>query len=208
MRVLILIVMAVLLSSCADWKIGSQKPTKTWAETTGMGISHDAAIENPPEAHQEKKEEKSVIPPGSIVTKTETAATETTPATIVTVFALPKDKGMDMSVVNTKTDLVGSKGFAPPKAATPLQKATAAWTYVGIGICALGIFFCTPWGGSNYRVGGLIAAGGIGMSIVGKFIDQINVPAPAMGLIFVVFALAMYYGYRVRHKQAEAPTTQ
>lgn len=181
-----------------------QKATKTYANTTGIGLSHDAGVENPPEVHQDKKEETAEIPPKSIITRTETPQTEEKPATVVTVIQLPADHGMSFSAVTTKTDMVGSRGFAPPKAATPLQKATAAWTYVGIGICALGIFFCTPWGGSNYRVGGLIAAGGVGMSVVGKFIDQINIPAPAMGLIFVLFALAMYYGYRVRHKQAQA----
>ena len=205
MKFLIFVLMAACLVSCKQMP---QKATKTYANTTGAGISHDASVENPPEVHQEQKEEKGEIPPGSTVTRIETPQTDNEPAKVVTVVQLPKDKGMSFSAVTTKTDMVGSKGFSPPKPATPLQKATAAWTYVGIGICALGIFFCTPWGGSNYRVGGLIAAGGVGMSIVGKFIDQINIPAPAMGLIFVLFALAMYYGYRVRHKQAQAPTTQ
>lgn len=205
MRLLFFILIAACFVSCKNLP---QKPTKTYADTTGVGISHDPSVETPPEVHQDKKEEKGEIPPGSTVTRTETPATETEPAKVVTVVQLPKDKGMSFSAVTTKTDMVGSRGFTPPKAATPTQKATAAWTYVGIGICALGIFFCTPWGGSNYRAGGLVAAGGVGMSVIGKFIDQINIPAPAMGLIFVLFALAMYYGYRIRHKQAQTETPQ
>lgn len=205
MKLSVFILLAVCLISCKQMP---QKATKAYADTTGMSISHDATVENAPEAHQVKKEEKQAIPAGSKVTRTEEAATDTTPAKTTTVIELPKDKGMSLSSTDTKTDLVGSKGFAPPKGPTPTEKANAAWTWVGVGICALGLFFCTPWGGSNYRIGGLIAAGGIGMSVVGKIIDQIKIPSPALGLICVALALAMYYGYRVRHKQAQATTTQ
>lgn len=197
-----------LAFGCQPWN-SKQAVTKTWAETTGkglptgIGMQHDPSVAAGPEVQQDKKEEALPVPPGSTVTVEETAATETAPATVKTTITLPQTKGMNISKLDVKTKMNGSKGFEPAKAATPTQKATAAWTYVGIGICALGIFFCTPWGGSNYRAGALIAAGGIGMSIIGKFIDQINIPAPAIGLIFVLFALAMYYGYRIRHKQAQ-----
>lgn len=184
-------------------------PKKVTSVKSGdVSLVHDPAINTAPEAHVVKVEKKIPVPAGSTVKVTETKATDTIPAKTETIIELPKDKGTEISQAETKTDLVGSKGFEPAKGPTPLEKATAAWTYVGIGICALGIFFCTPWGGSNFRVGGLIVAGGIGMSIIGKFIDQIKVPAPAMFFIFIAIALAVYYGYRVRHKQIETPTSQ
>ncbi len=205
MKFLIFILMAACLISCKQLP---QKPTMTYANTTGVGLSHDASVETPPEVHQDKKEESAQIPPGSTVTRTETPQTEKEPAKVVTVIQLPKDKGMSLSAVTTKTDMVGSKGFTPPKGPTPTDKATAGWMWVGIGICALGIFFCTPWGGNNYRAGGLIAAGGVGMSMIGKFIDQITIPAPSAFIVFILLALAVYYGYRVHKKQTQAATTQ
>ncbi len=189
---------ALILLGCKNLP---KKPTMTWADTTGIGIKHDPSVENPPEAHQDKKEEKQEIPPGSKVTRTETAATEDKPATTVTVVELPKDKGMDLSTTNTKTDLVGSKGYAPEKGPTPAEKATAGWMWGGVAMAALGIFFCTPWGGVNYRVGALFVAGGVGMSIAAKLIDQIKIPGPAGFLVFIGLAVAVYYGYQVRHKQ-------
>lgn len=205
MRFLLFILMTTCLLSCKNLP---QKATKAYSDTTGMGFSHDASVENPPEGHQEKKEEKAVAPPGSKVTKTETAATADKPATTTTVIELPKDKGMDLSVVNTKTDLVGSKGFQPPKGPSPTDKANAGWTYAGIAMAGLGVFFCTPWGGSNYRIGAVIAAGGIGMSIIGKFISQLTMPSPVVFSVSIVIALAMYYAYQVRKKQEAAPTTK
>ncbi len=200
--------MAACLLSCKQMP---QKATKTYANTTGIGISHDASVENPPEAHQVKNEEKKTIPPGSKVTMTETSATEDKPATTTTVIELPKDKGMDLSTTSTKTDLVGSKGFTPPKPPTPAEEANKWWGLGGIVVFLAGVFLCTPWGGTNFRVGGLIAAAGVGMGLIGKFIDQIKIPAPAAFIFVIILAGGVYYGYRVRHKQIQAeqvPTTK
>lgn len=200
-KLLWVLVICFCLSGCQMFK------KFTSVKSGDISLVHDSAINTAPEAHVLKTETRTPIPAGSTVKVIETQATDKTPAKTETIIELPKDKGSEISQVETKTDLVGSRGFEPAKGPTPLEKATAAWTYVGVGICLLGIFFCTPWGGSNFRVGGLIAAGGIGMSIIGKFIDQIKVPAPAMFFIFVAIALAVYYGYRVRHKQLTTPAT-
>lgn len=198
MRLFAIIAMVLCLTGC---KALFEKPTKTWAAQLGMGISHSPSVATPPEVHMTQKEESLPVPAGSKVTRTEVAATEDKPATTTTVIELPKNKGMDLSITDTKTDMVGSKGFEPPKPPTPTEKSNAWWTYIGIGMVALGGFFCTPWGGTNWRVGGIIAGFGIGMALIGKFLDKLTIPAPSLFLFGILLALGVYYGYKVRNKQ-------
>ncbi len=201
------LLLCFFLTACLPWN-SKQAVTKTYANTTGIGIEHDASVQAPPEVQQDKKEEALPVPAGSTVTVEETGPTETTPATVKTTITLPANKGMNITKLDVKTKMNGSKGFEPEKGPTPTEKANAGWTWGGIAMAAAGIFLCTPWGGTNYRVGAVVFLGGIGMSLIGKFISEIKIPSGSAFLAFLVFALAMYYGYRIRHKQiqSEQPT--
>lgn len=185
-------------------------PTSVMAN--GVSLSHDPSVKSAPAVHSDIGDQTIPIPAGSVVHVNETEsipATQTmafVPSKKEITFELPKDSGTSIFTKYVKVDANGSSGFEPPKGPTPTEQANAWWTYVGVGITALGLFFCTPWGGGNMRVGAIIAAGGIGMALVGKFIDQIHIPTPALFLIFPVIAVAVYYGYRVRHKQVTTVT--
>lgn len=191
-------------------KIQPQKPTLI--KTEGIYVSHDPKIDLPPNVSEDKSQERLEVPPGSVIKTVATDAVPASgekpfiPATTETVVTLPKTKGAVFYKSDTKTEIVGSKGFAPEKGATPSEKALTIWPILGAIMVAAGTFLCTPWGGSNYRVGAIIAAGGIGMAVIGKFIDRLNIPAPAIFGLSILFGLAVYYGYRVRHKQAEPAT--
>lgn len=189
--------------------VGCQKiPQRaTDIDTQDVSLRHDATVEVAPTANVDKTQDKIEIPPESTIKVTQVAsipATEKTPfepAKTETIVILPKNKGASYLKSEVKTAITGSKGFAPPKAPTPTEEANKWWTYGGIAMAALGAFFCTPWGGYNFRVGAVLAAFGIGMAVVGKFIDQIKIPAPSLFLFGFLLALGIYYGYRVRHKQ-------
>jgi hypothetical protein len=208
MRALLAVILVFFVCGC---KAVPNKPTDIKAGS--VSVRHDPNIQDPPKVNSDTNTSTVPIPPGSIVKVTKTEAIpandkhDIIPAHTSTTIELPKGLGMEIKTVSEAVSVLGSTGFGPPKPATPTEKANAWWTYIGIAITALGVFFCTPWGGSNYRVGAIIAAGGVGMAVIGKFIDQIKLPAPAVFSVFVIIALAVYYGYRVRHKQIETSTT-
>jgi uncharacterized membrane protein len=201
----------VCLMCGAQCQTVPNKPTEVKAGS--VSVKHDPNIQDPPKVNSDTTTSIAPIPPGSIVKVTKTDAIpatedrETIPAQTITTIELPKGLGMEIKTVSEAVSVLGSTGFGPPKPATPTEKANALWVIVGVIMTAAGLFLCTPWGGTNYRVGAIIAAGGVGMAVIGKFIDQIKLPAPAIFSIFVIFALAVYYGYRVRHKQIQTEPT-
>jgi len=176
-----------------------------------VSMVHAAQVQAPPEITEGRSEGRIDIPPASTIKVVEIGEVkadsnrEFVPQRTETTVVLPPSKGATIFRAEKNTKITGSKGFEPEKGPTPTQKANAWWTYIGIAMTAAGVFFCTPWGGTNFRIGGIIAAGGVGMAVIGKFIDQINIPAPAMFLLCILLALGVYYGYMVRHKQSLNP---
>lgn len=185
----------------------SNRPTSVMGP--GVAIAHNPNIQTPPQVSTVTQTEEVVIPPGSkiVVAQTDSVAASATnpaiPSHRETTIELPRGQGAKIVTNAVKTDARGSGGFAPPPPPTPFQKSLTVWTYVGAALIVGGIFFCTPWGGQNYRCGAIVAGGGVAMALSASFIDQFKLPHwfPAVFLLSLLFALAVYWGYRVRHKQ-------
>lgn len=188
----------------------------------GIEIHHDGNAEKAPVVTDKTTSNKVVVPAKSKIVITEEKGHTTAmgpgnkPVDVevdrkTTVVELPADAGASIEGTKADVSVTGSAGRAPPPPPTPFANSLSAWTYAGIGITIVGIFFCTPWGGGNFRVGGLIALGGVCMGITGSLlssITEIGLPRwfPAVGLAGVVAAIVLYWGYRLRHKQIAEET--
>jgi hypothetical protein len=188
-------------------------PQRTHISGGGVVLTHPKDVQNPPSISLSSQEEKTTIPGGSKITIEETKEVAQTansvavPAKRTTTIDIPKDKAAEIVKMEASTDAKGSSGFTQPPPPTPFQKSLAIWTYIGGAMFLLGVYFCTPWGGSNPRCGAIVAGGGLAMGISASLLDQFKLPGwfPSIFLVSIALALAVYYGYRVRHKQITNP---
>lgn len=90
-------------------------------------------------------------------------------------------------------------------AATPAEQATAVWVRYGAIMAVVGILAMLPIFGGNIRTGALIALGGVGMAITGKFVGDISftIPAWLLPALSILIAAGMLWGYHVRAAQAK-----
>ncbi len=197
-----------LFSGCAMFK---PKPTvvSVKPDTGEITMSNDVTVAHAPSI--ESKRDGMVIPaPGG--TKMTVQEYSKPQEGVVqqevkrTTFEFPEKAGAEIRIMSSDTKAIGSVGHTPPPPPSPFEKSLSYWTYAGIGIFLLGVFFATPWGGSNYRVGALICVGGLIMSLLGVFLDKLakyNIPGwiPALGFVGVGAAIFLYWGYMHRQKQ-------
>jgi hypothetical protein len=193
--------------------------------TTEVKMSNDGSAQSAPSVDTKSDDTVVPIPAGSKITVTEyreqppVARGEQSPPPVEarqTVIAFPQDKGSEVRVKSSQIKTTGSVGFTPPPPATPYEKSLGWWSYAGIALVLVGVFFCTPWGGSNVRVGAMIAAGGLTMSLLGLFLNELSNWAkykmpdwlPAVGLLGVIAAILLYWGYRVRLKHEQQSPAQ
>jgi hypothetical protein len=92
--------------------------------------------------------------------------------------------------------------ITPP---TPAEEALASWVKYGAIMGVVGILATLPVFGGNVRTGAIIAAGGVGMAVVGKFTGDMTLSVPAWFLpaLLVLVAAGMLYGWHVRNAQQE-----
>lgn len=200
---------------------GQLPPRATTVETSSPGgqtikMVNDANTKVAPNVENNTDDVVINAPPGTKVTVSEfLPAKADSPSSEAkrTTMEFPSNAGGEIKIKKTELKAHGSAGHEPPPPETSFEKSLSYWSYIGILMFAVGIFFCTPWGGKNIRVGALIAAGGLTMSILGLFLNELSQWAkykmpdwlPAVGFLGLLAAIVLYWGYRLRHKQEQQP---
>lgn len=188
----------------------SQQPTriKTDSNNGTVEVINDATVATAPVVSTRNDDVVVTAPPGTTVTVVQSAPSvdAKTPQQEVkrTVIVFPPNAGGEIRTKTQEFNAHGSAGHKPPAPATAFEKSLSVWSYIGAGVFLLGIFFCTPWGGSHYRVGAMISAGGLVMTMLGLFLNEMSqwfkfkMPdwLPSVGFLGIIGAVILYMGWR------------